>query len=432
MGAAGWTEADALAALGEALQFGIHPSLHGIRALTGALGRPQDALRCVQVTGTNGKTSVARLAGALLAAEGERVGVYTSPHLESYSERIAIDGEPAADAFPGAIGAAVEAARSLGLTCTEFELLTAATLLVFAQAGVRWAVLEVGMGGRWDATSVVSPEVAVVTGVALDHTERLGATVEAIAADKAHVIKAGSTAVLGPDCGPDALPALLERAEEVGAPVVRVPTPAVTTSPDRPGGETTLDVAGARGTYAGLAVRAPAYQARNVAVAVAAAEAALGRALDATAVRGALAAATFPGRFELAAAAPALVLDGAHNPQAAAVLAEAIGEAFRGAPPHLLLAVLADKDAAGIVGSLAPMVSGFTCTRNASSRCLPAAVLAGVVEGVTGVQADAVDDLPAALERAREAGGEAGCVVTGSLYTVGEVRALLRGGDRSR
>ncbi|MBN2405990.1 MAG: bifunctional folylpolyglutamate synthase/dihydrofolate synthase, partial [Coriobacteriia bacterium] len=196
---------EALELLEGALSFGIHPSLDGIRALTALLGIPQDSFSSMQVTGTNGKTSVTRIAAALLSAHGHRTGVYTSPHLVSYSERMVIDGEQASEeefsAALGAVAGVVEAdsvrqaqtlgldATSLDLAYTEFELLTAAALWLFRERSCDWACLEIGMGGRWDATSVVMPKVSVVTGVGLDHTERLGTTRAQIAADKAHIIK---------------------------------------------------------------------------------------------------------------------------------------------------------------------------------------------------------------------------------------------------
>jgi dihydrofolate synthase/folylpolyglutamate synthase len=199
------TYTEAIEALERALVFGIHPSLDGIRALTDALGRPQGSFTSVQVTGTNGKTSTARLAAALLAGEGRRVGLYTSPHLDRYPERIEVDGAVVSDAdFAAAVGAALGASERLrpGMIgeaegFTEFELLTASALWCFRERQVDVAVLEVGMGGTWDATSVVSPAVAVITGVGLDHMAVLGDTLEKIAAEKAGIFKPGQRVVIG-------------------------------------------------------------------------------------------------------------------------------------------------------------------------------------------------------------------------------------------
>ena len=434
--------AEAVAALEDALTFGINPSLRGIRALTDALGRPQDAFAVVQVTGTNGKSSVTRTIATLLAAEGLSTGAYTSPHLESYTERIELGGAPCSESdFASALSAALDAAAAVGSDAaafTEFELLTAAALWLLRERGVDVACLEVGMGGRWDATSVADPAVAVITGVGLDHTERLGSTIEAIAADKSHIIKAGASVVLGPGTLPVA-GVFLARTESLGlhprfvAPrdgVTPVPESLtvrfdVTARPDRPGGRTTLGVAGVHATYDGLELVAPSYQAANGATALAAAECALGRALRADAARSALAAITFPGRFELVAECPPVVLDGAHNPQAAEVLAGAIAEAWPDptARPLALIGVLRDKDADGIVRALAPHVSGFMCTAPDSPRALGAEALAMVAEGVCEVPLRVEGDLERALELARAEAGSVGVVVTGSFYTVGQVRA---------
>lgn len=443
--------AGAVERLSRALQFGINPSLDGIRALAAALGSPEAHFRSVQVTGTNGKTSVTRLVAAILAAHGARTGTYTSPHLVSYTERILIDGEPVSEElFAAAVRAAADAADMLAArgaealrlpvdavstSVTEFELVTAAALWAFAHEGVEWAALEVGMGGRWDATSVVRPEVAVITGVALDHTERLGETREAIAEDKAQIIKPGSTGVLGPGVeGVDDV--IAARAAAVGAQVVRVGGSApdvtwtISDTPMRPGGSLVLEVRTPRAAYRGLALVAPAYQAPNVAVAVAACEAALGGPLDPHALAAALARATFPGRFELVREAPPLVIDGAHNPEAAAVLAAALTAAFADAPPVALIGVMADKDAGGVVRALAPAVAGFVCTRSGSPRALDPKALAKVVrvEGapVLGIAPGVAAALPLADEAAlaRCAGGVIAC---GSIYVAGEVRALLLG-----
>ncbi|HSQ22279.1 MAG TPA: Mur ligase family protein [Coriobacteriia bacterium] len=422
------TYAEAVTELERALTFGINPSLEGIEALTRVLSRPQDSYASVQVTGTNGKTSVTQMTGALLAAHGLTCGAYTSPHLVSYTERITVDGRRVAEeGFAEAVAVTLDAAGDAE-AYTEFELLTAAALWHFAHEGVAWSVLEVGMGGRWDATSVVMPAVAGITGVGLDHTERLGPTREAIAADKAHIIKPGSVAVLGPGCaGVEDI--FFERTLAVGAPSVRVGrgeddvTWEVTARPDAPGGVTRLDVIGIHGRYDDITLRAPSYQAPNAATAVAAAEAALDQALDPDAVRAALAACAVPGRFELLRAESPLVIDGAHNPQAAGVLAGAIAEAFGAARPSLVLAVLADKDAEGIVRALKPVAGRFVVTENGSPRCLPADALAAVVESVTGSRPLVVPDLAEAVEAAAE--GAPGVVVTGSLYTAGAVRALF-------
>lgn len=419
------TYEETVARLGEALTFGINPSLDGIRMLTEALGRPQDSFRCVQVTGTNGKTSVTRLIAALLSEHGYRTGLYTSPHLISYTERIEVDGKAITEAgFADAMGVVLDAARGLGREFTEFELLTAAALYEFRERGVEWACLEVGMGGRWDATSVVAPAVSVVTGVSLDHTAQLGATREQIAADKAYVIKPGCTVVLGPGCaGVEHI--FVERARGVGALVVQIHEGEgdyyyrIVRRPRKVGGTLVLDFEGVRELHH-LKVHAPSYQAPNIATAVAAVGVALWAVLDVPTLRRTLKRIKFPGRFEELRRDPLLLIDGAHNPEAAGVLAGAIEEAFGQDKPALLLAVLGDKDAEGIVRALAPVCSAVIATENGSRRCMEASELAAVVARVTGVRAVAEPDLDAALELAQATGKAV--VATGSLYTAGAVR----------
>jgi len=427
MTASGLTYVEAIARLEGALTFGINPSLDSIAALTDALGRPQDSFKSIQITGTNGKTSTARVAAAALRANNFRAGTYTSPHLVSYTERIEVDGIPISeDEFADALGEVFVAAEGLEREFTEFELLTALALHVFRRRGVEYAVLEVGMGGRWDATSVVSPVVAVITGVALDHTERLGATREVIASDKACIIKPGSVAILGEGCA-GVEEVILARVREVDALAIRIGrqdadvTYRILRRPRRPGGTLTMQMNAMR-EMAPFTIHAPAYQAPNVAAGVAAVGAATWAVCDVPALQEALRQLTFPGRFELLRKDPPLIIDGAHNPEAAGVLAGAISEAFSEAKPTIVLAVLADKDAEGIVRALAPVACGFVATENDSPRCMVAGSLADVVERVTGVRPAAEPDLARALALAARAG--AGVIVTGSLYTAGAVREL--------
>ncbi len=443
---------EVVAALRSAMSFGIHPSLTGIRALAEALDHPECAYESVQVTGTNGKTSVTRATAAILTAQGMRTGAYTSPHLESYTERIALDVAPIDEAgFTRALALALEAAdelasvsaETLGLgrgvtqpAFTEFELLTAGALVAFREAAIDWAVLEVGMGGRWDATSVVDPRVAVVTGVSLDHTDRLGSTREAIAADKAYIIKPGSIAVIGPGCA-GVEHVFIERALAVGAPLVHVGRGEddvawhVVEEPRTIGQPLRLSVDGVHARYGDLVVCAPAYQAPNVATAIAAAESALGGPLDAARLRTALANLTFPGRFEIVSRDPLIIVDGAHNPEAASVLAHTMEEELGGIAPVIVLGVMADKDVEGVVHALVGHAAGFVCTQSRSSRALAAPDLALTVQRlggpVLGVETTVRDAVACALGSAPEA-----VVCTGSIYVAGEARtALGHGGQRT-
>lgn len=425
----------AVTVLDGALRFGVNPSLESMRALCDELGRPQDAFKAIQVTGTNGKSSVTRLISAVLEAHGVRTGTYTSPHLLSYSERIMCCGDVLPEAeFAKAVSEVVEAARRADITPTEFEILTAAALCAFRDRGVEAAVLEVGMGGRWDATSVVDPAVAVITGVGLDHTEHLGDTREEIAADKAHIIKARSVAILGP--GTVGVERIFERrAREEGVSTLLAVRMGMQMSPfdeDRtvrftvtsnlaaPDGVTRVDVSGFALTCTGLETRGPAYQAANVATALAAAQAFTGRSLQAQTVRAAILATVFPGRFQVIARDPWLVVDGAHNANGAEALCKAILFAWPDpdARPTIVLGVLADKDARAIVRALTQAASRFVCVAPHVARARDAEDLAAVIEEVTGVQPEVVQGVMAAVRDARSRGEDV--VVTGSLATVAE------------
>lgn len=440
--------AEAVDALERALVFGIHPSLDGITELAESLGRPQDSFDAIQVTGTNGKTSTVRIIEALLRAEGERTGLYTSPHLERYPERFEISGGVVGDdRFACAVGEALAHAARLrpgahgtDAGYTEFELLTAAALVIFRSGRVGTAVLEVGMGGRWDATSVVAPKVAVVTGVSLDHTAVLGATREAIASEKGAIVRPGTISVLGPGTA-GVEDALLAAADSLRGRVIAVraegePSPvderdtvryALLERPSSPLGETTVRVVRGGAPDLDLSLRAPAYQSANVATAVAAAEAALGRPLHQGSASHALTGVALPGRFEVVRDHPPVVIDGSHNPEAAGVLARAIEDAWPdpAVRPVVLLAVLSDKDAEGIVRALAPVAGSIEAAESESPRALPARELARIVERVTGhdcvTHATLRDGLVSGLASAR-----AGMVVTGSLTTAGQARGMLR------
>lgn len=422
----------ALEALSSAARFGIHPSLDGITMLCEELGRPQDTLTAIQITGTNGKTSTARFTASLLGACEVRAGLYTSPELERVNERVEIEGRVVTDAvFAAAVSASVHAASSLrerhpDIELTEFELTTAAALWAFREHGVQIAVLEVGMGGRWDATSVVTPRVAVVTGVGLDHTEILGESLVQIAAEKAAIIRPGSTAVLAEL--PDDVRAVFEDVARTNGADVISPSVRIASRPGSIDSTCVLDVETPRGSYTDLAVRAPSYQAANLALAIAAVEIVLEGRLDRSALDRALASTSTPGRFELVRSAPPVIVDGSHNPQAATVLADAIEDAWPDGAvrPTVLLGVLADKDVDGIIEALHRVTGRFVVTEPDSPRALAVEELAAAVRRRTGIAPEVFGDVASAVEELSRSEAH-GLVITGSLTTAGEARRAMRG-----
>lgn len=393
---------DAVATLEDALKFGMDPSLEPIRAMCAAMGDPQKRYRCVQVAGTNGKSSTTRMIAALLHAQGLRVGLYVSPHLIKYPERIEIDGRVVSDEdFARGIEVALDAAARAGVQATEFELLTAAALRLFAREDVDWAVLECGLGGRWDATSIVDPQVAVITGVALEHTAILGDTIEKIAGEKAAIIKPGSHAIFAHDL---AAQGVFERqAQDVGTPYSYAKLDAIRVFDDE------------------LAYM-PVYQRSNLATALAAVTVALGHAPSPESVSIALGGLVIPGRFEILRHDPLVIVDAAHNPQSAHVLAGELRRLFDGdaAIPTLLLGVLDDKDARGIIRELCPLFDRIVVTASSSTRAVPATELASLVAEETGVRPEATHDVRAAQELLS---GEP-IVATGSITVAGEVKGI--------
>ncbi len=393
---------EAVATLEGALKFGMNPSLEPIAAMCAAMGEPQKRYRCIQVAGTNGKSSTTRMIAALLRAQGLRVGLYVSPHLVKYPERIEIDGRIVSDeAFAHGIEAALDAAARAGVQATEFELLTAAALWLFAQEGVDWAVLECGLGGRWDATSVVNPQVAVITGVALEHIAILGDTIEKIAGEKAAIIKPGSRAVFAHDLA--AREVFEQQAQDVEAPYSYA-------DPD------------ATGPFDNELALMPVYQRSNLATALAVVEAALGHAPSGASVRAALDELVIPGRFEVLRRDPLVIIDAAHNPQSAHALAGELRRRIGDAWPisTLLIGVLDDKDARGIVRELCPLFSRIVVTASSSPRAIPADELATIVEDECGVR----PELARSIGEAHELLINEPVLATGSITVAGEVKGI--------
>jgi dihydrofolate synthase/folylpolyglutamate synthase len=438
----------------------IEPSLDRITALAGLLGDPQRAYPVIHITGTNGKTSTARMIETLLRARGLRTGLFTSPHLTSIRERIRVDGQMlSAEAFADAYD---EVEPYLDLVDSRqparlsfFEVLTAMAFSVFADAPVDVAVIEVGVGGTWDCTNVADGAVAVITPVSIDHVRYLGSTIPAIAADKAGIIKPGAVAVLAQQ-PVEAAQALLRRAAQVGAEVAREGIEFGVTSRELAIGGQLLSAQGLLGSYDELFLPLfGAHQAGNAVCALAAVEAFGGAspepggapdgqdapgALDAGLVRQAFADMTSPGRLEVVRRSPVVIADAAHNPAGMAATVAALSESFTFSGLIAILAVSEDKDVPGMLDELEPVAGELIVTSNSSSRSMQPAKLAELAGAVFGpdrvrqaARLDAAIELAVGLadevdaSQARGAGqpGSAAVLVTGSVITAGDARQLL-------
>jgi dihydrofolate synthase / folylpolyglutamate synthase len=411
------------------------PGLRRIDALVHSMGEPQRAFAAIHLTGTNGKTSTARMITSLLQAAGEHVGTYTSPHLQDVRERFRIDGEPLAvnDLLAGldALGPHIERVeQATGEMVTFFEASTALCLWAFARARVDTGVVEVGMGGRFDATNVVDARVAVLGRVQMDHPQ-LGATVGEVAWEKAGIIADGATVISANTSGPPAH-VIAEEVAERGARLHLL---------DRDFGviARTLTPRGQRVSLRGLGgstltVDLPlhgAHQAANAACALAAVQAHTGRTLEPAVVRAGFAGVRSPGRLELLFTDDGIpvLLDGAHNPAGARVLARSLRELHGGRRRVAVLGVMADKDIPAIVGQLGPVVDEVVVTVPDSPRAATAEQLAEACHAGGLPVAARVPDVGEAVRLAARLADRHGMVVvTGSLYTVGDARAALGGG----
>ena len=469
----------------------ISPTLDRIRTLTQFLGDPQRAYPVIHVTGTNGKTSTARMIESMLRAFGLHTGLITSPHLSDLRERIRLDGEPISiDAFldiydeVAPVLAMADEASELegGPRLSFFEVMTGLAFAAFADAPVDVAVVEVGMGGTWDATNIADGQVAVIMPIGMDHSDYLGDSLADIAAEKAGIIKPTSSVVLAAQVD--------EAMEVLAAAAAQMEAPTAVEGIHFGVLERLVAVGGQQVTLRGLGadyedVFLPlfgAHQARNAVAALAAVESFFGvtssasptvgtsadpvagagpldlrdrgvtagidatagiasdipmptrgRRLDPVMVRAGLAAVTSPGRLEVVRRAPTVVVDAAHNVQGAQALAAAIADSFAFTSSVGVVGILADKDAAGILAALDPVVARVVITRSSSPRALPVSELAEIAAEVLGdFRVEAVDRLDDALDRAIElaeegspAGVGAGVLVTGSVTMAGEARLLL-------
>lgn len=421
----------------------LDPSLVRVEALMDILGSPQRAYPSIHITGTNGKTSTARMIESLLGAFDLRTGRYTSPHVQSIAERISLDGAPiSAERFIETYRDIrpyvdmVDASQEHRLSF--FEVLTGMAFAAFADAPVDIAVVEVGMGGAWDATNVIDAGIAVIMPISLDHTDRLGTTPEQIATEKAGIVKQDATVVLAQQ-PVEAASVILKRAVEVDAMVAREGMEFGVLSREVAVGGQLLTLRGLGGEYPEVFLPLyGAHQAHNAAVALAAVEAFFGvgsehaRVLDIDTVRAAFASVTSPGRLEVVRRSPTVVLDAAHNPAGARAAAEAVTETFGFSRLIGVVGASGDKDVRGVLEALEPICAEVVITRNSSQRAMDADELAGIAVEVFGADRVQVelrldDALEAAITLAEEEGeySGAGVLVTGSVITVGEARLLL-------
>ncbi len=421
----------------------LEPSLDRILAFTELLNDPQRSYPVIHLTGTNGKTSTSRMIDTLLRALELRTGRFTSPHLEKISERICVDGAPLTDEeFVRAFNDVapythlVDDAEPYPLSF--FETVVGMAYAAFADAPVDVAVVEVGMGGAWDATNVADAAVAAILPIAVDHEKYLGDDAAVIAVEKAGIIKPGSIAVSAEQTA--AVDAVLTRhAAEVGATLLREGLDFGVASRVPAVGGQVVTLRGLRATYEEVFLPLyGAHQAHNAALALVAVEALLGeQVLADDVVRSAFAEVSSPGRLEIIRRGPTIVLDAAHNPHGAQATAEALEDSFVFDPLIGVMGVMADKDYEGVLAAFEPHFAHLICTQNSTTRAMPAAELAAVAIEIFGEDrvsinpslADAIDQAAGLAETGEGRGqslGSGAVLVTGSVVTVGEARAMLR------
>jgi dihydrofolate synthase/folylpolyglutamate synthase len=417
----------------------IAPTLERISALMDILGSPQLTYPTIHVAGTNGKTSTTRMIDSLLFATGMRTGRFTSPHLESYLERIAINGQSIDP--KELIFAYNDIAAYLDLMDEKFdnpisffEAITALAFAAFAEHPVDVGIIEVGMGGTWDATNVIDADVSVVMPIDYDHMEYLGNTLTEIAATKAGVIKEGGFVVLAQQ-QPEAAVELLRRAAEVGADIAREGIEYELLSRVVAIGGQLISVKGINDTYEDIFIPLHGkHQALNAASALVAVEAFFGdQPLDIESVRAGFAAITSPGRCEIVHRDPTVILDAAHNPHGARALAQTLESEFTFDEVIGVVAIFGDKDAAGVLKELEPILNSVIVTQSSSPRAMPVGELEKIAVSIFGNdRVYPVETLATALDRAVEkaqrplSDESVGVVVAGSVVTVGESRTYLR------
>lgn len=422
----------------------LEPSLDRITALCRLLGDPQAAYQVIHLTGTNGKTSTSRMIDTLLRALDLRTGRFTSPHLQSMTERISVDGAPLTeaqfvDAFADVAAYAQIVDDSSQHPLSYFEMMVAIAYAAFADVPIDVAVVEVGMGGSWDATNVANGQVAVITPIGVDHAPFLGDRPELIAVEKAGIIKPGSHTILA-EQSPEVMDVLMRRVLDVGSIALREGVDFGVNDRVTAIGGQQINLQGLSGAYDEIFLPLHgAHQAHNAAYALAAVEAFTGsKQLDPDLVRSAFAQVTSPGRLEVVRRSPTVLLDAAHNPHGAKATIEAVQDAFSFSPLIGVVGVMADKDAEEMLRIFEPVMAEIVCTQASTPRAMPAEELAEMARDIFGDErvsiAARLDD---AIERAvamadggdggDDAIGSGGVLVTGSVVTVGEARLLLGG-----
>jgi dihydrofolate synthase/folylpolyglutamate synthase len=405
--------------------------LERIQAIAESLNHPELTYPSIQVTGTNGKTTTARMITAIACANGLSIGTYVSPHVESVRERLSVCGEAISeDEFAETylhLLPHLERLDGPGFRVTYFETLTALAYLWFADKPVDLGVFEVGMGGTWDATNLVRGEVAVLCPVGIDHKE-LGSTVGEVATEKAGIIKEGRVAVVREQRS-EALEVIEARCKEMGAELVLEDRDFELLTRARALAGQALSIRGRYGTYEDLFIPIFGEQfARNAAASVAAFESFVGRALDPKAVRAGLAGVASSGRLEVVGRHPLVVLDGAHNPDAADALVAAVSEAFKWERLHLVLAMFGDKDVEAVVGQVAPLADLAYAGMSSSPRAAPVGRLEKALRDAGVADVETFRSVADAVSAARTAASENDLIlVTGSFYTVADARSLFVG-----
>lgn len=415
----------------------LEPSLERIAALCSVLGEPQRAYPVIHLTGTNGKTSTSRMIDALLRSLGLRTGRFTSPHLNSMTERISIDGEPISDerfidAFLDVEPLAHLVDESQTFPLSFFEMITALGFSAFADAPVDAAIVEVGMGGTWDATNVADGAIAVFTPIDIDHQQYLGDTATDIAFEKAGIIKPGASVIIAHQ-SEEVETIVVDRAIKVGAQPFREGIDFSLSNRSLAVDGQLISLQGLYGRYEDIFLPLHGiHQAHNAAVALAAVEAfAAKQEIEPSVVHEAFAQVTSPGRLEVIRSSPTVILDAAHNPHGARAAVDAVSESFSISPLIGVVGVMADKDVEAMLEVFEEIMASIVCTQNSSPRSMPADELGAIAEGIFGAERVHVEsNLMAAVETSlslaeADSVGSSGILVTGSVVTVGEIRSMF-------